>query len=371
VVSPIEEQIKAVEDEILKTQYNKHTQYHIGKLKAKIARLRDELDKRRSSGGGAKVTYGVKKSGNATVAIVGFPSVGKSTILNRLTDANSEVGSYDFTTLDVVPGVMEYKHAKIQILDLPGLIRDASKGKGRGREVLSVVRAADLILFVLDSYDTHLEVLIRELEAVGIRVNTHPADVVISKLESGGITVRPTVPLTKIDEELAKAIVGEYGYINADVVIREDVTEDQLIDVLVGNRVYCRGMVAMNKIDLIKDTHYITQLKRQFREYRPVFISAEKGIGIEDLKEAIYDRLDLISIYLKPQGKEADLKEPLVVRNGATVGDVADTLHRAMRRDFRYAVVWGRSAKFPGQMIGQDHVLRDGDVLMIVKKRGG
>ncbi len=367
----IEEQIKALEDEIFKTQKNKHTEYHIGKLKAKIARLKEEQDKRRSSSGGAKQTYAVKKSGNATVALVGFPSVGKSTILNQLTDAKSEVGAYDFTTLDVVPGVMTYKFAKIQILDLPGLIKDASKGKGRGREVLSVVRAADLIMFVIDAYDTNIQVLIRELEAVGIRINTHPSDVVISKTESGGVQVRTTVKMTKMDEEMARAIVSEYGFINADVVIREDLTEDELIDVLVGNRVYARAMVAVNKIDLVTDKDYMHNLKRKFRGYDVVFISASKGLGTDELKETIYDNLDLIRVYLKPQGREADLKEPLVVRKDATIGDVADTLHRSIRPNFRYAVVWGKSAKFPGQMVGLDHVLHDGDILSIIKKRGG
>ena len=237
----IEDSIKEVEAEIAKTQVNKHTEYHIGKLKAKIARLKDEQEKRRSTGGGGGKGYSVKKSGNATVALVGFPSVGKSTLLNRLTGAESEVGAYDFTTIDVVPGIMEYNSAKIQILDLPGLIRDASKGKGRGREVLSVVRSADLILFVLDTFDTNLHVLIRELETAGIRINTHPADVVITRTEFGGIEIKPTVTLTKIDVELATAVVSEYGFVNAEVVIREDVNVDQLIDVLTGNRVYSKG----------------------------------------------------------------------------------------------------------------------------------
>jgi len=367
----IEEQIKALEDEIFKTQKNKNTEYHIGKLKAKIARLKEEQEKRRSSGGRTGTTYAVKKSGNATVALVGFPSVGKSTILNKLTDADSEVGAYDFTTLDVVPGVMEYKFAKVQILDLPGLIKDASKGKGRGREVLSVVRAADLIMFIIDAFDTNIHILTKELEAVGIRINTHPADVVISKTDIGGVDVRTTVKLTQIDEELAKAIVAEYGYVNADVVIREDLSVDELIDVLAGNRVYAKAMVVVNKIDLVKDKNYMKGLKEKFHGYDVVFVSAEKNIGIPELKETIYQNLDLISVYLKPQGKDADMDVPLIVRHGASVGDVCDSLHRSIRPNFRYSVIWGKSAKFPGQTVGLDHILRDGDILTIVKKRGG
>jgi small GTP-binding protein len=366
----IEDQIKEVEAEIDKTQKNKATEYHIGKLKAKIARLKIEQEKRRASGGGGGLSYGVKKSGNATVAIVGFPSVGKSTLLNRLTDANSEVGAYDFTTLDVVPGIMEYNGAKIQVLDLPGLIRDAAKGKGRGREVLSVVRSADLILFVLDFYDTNLDVLINELEGSGMRLNSHRPNVVITKHDMGGIDIKPTVKMTKMSEELAKDIVAEYGYASAEVVIREDITVDQLIDVLTGNRIYSKAILAINKID-IAQPEYLEEVKAKFKAWHPVLISGQKNIGMDDLKAAIFKHIDLIRVYLKKQGQEADLKEPLIVRRDSTIGEVCDSLHRVFRQNFRYAIVWGRSAKFPGQMVGLDHVLQDGDILSIIIKRTG
>src|SRR5512135_623319 len=133
----IEEEIRAIQEEMDKTQKNKATEHHLGRLKAKMARLKDDLIKRAiASKGGGVEGYSVKKSGDATVTLVGFPSVGKSTLINKLTDAHSEVGSYDFTTLDVIPGVMQYKDAKIQILDLPGLVKGAASGRGKGREVI-------------------------------------------------------------------------------------------------------------------------------------------------------------------------------------------------------------------------------------------
>lgn len=65
--------------------------------------------------------------------MIGFPSVGKSTMLSTLTDTKSEVAAYEFTTLTCIPGVIHYKEALIQLLDLPGIIEGASEGRGRGR----------------------------------------------------------------------------------------------------------------------------------------------------------------------------------------------------------------------------------------------
>jgi len=363
----IEEQIKELEEEISNTKYNKATQAHIGRLKAKIARLSAEQEKRRSTKGSGK-GYNVKKAGNATVALVGFPSVGKSTLLNQLTGAKSEVGDYHFTTLDVVPGVMEHKHAKIQILDMPGLIRDASRGKGRGREVIAAARSSDLILFVADVFEPNLYVLINELENAGIRLNQKKPDVVITPTDRGGINVLSTVRMTKMDEELAKDMTSAFGYVNANIVIREDVDENQFLDVLTGNRVYIKALIAVNKVDLI-DESQLPEIYARLPDFRKVAVSAQQGTGIEQLKDAIFETIDLIRVYMKPQGQEADMNEPLIVRRDSTVGDVCDQIHRSFRPNFRYANIWGPSAKFPGQMVGIDHVVQDGDVISIIIKR--
>ncbi len=366
---PIEEQIKAVEDEIQKTPYNKATQHHIGRLKAKLARLKDEQETRRLKGGGGGPSYAVKKSGNATVGLVGFPSVGKSTLLNQITDATSEVAAYDFTTLDVIPGLMEHRGAKIQVLDMPGLIRGASKGRGRGKEVLSVARACDLLLLMIDVFETHVDVLADELHLAGIRLNERPADVTLTKANRGGLTVNPTVKLTKLDAEMVADICREWGYLNGTVVVRQDITEDQLIDVLAGNRVFLRAFVVVNKIDLVS-SDYVKQLQAKLPGWKLVPISAEKGVGLTRLKDEIYSTLRFMRVFLKPQGKEADMADPMIVKQDSDVGMVCDAIHRDWRKRFRYANVWGQSAQFPGQKVGLDHPLKDADVLTIVLRKG-
>ena len=366
----IEQQIAAVEKEISETEYNKATQQHIGRLKAKLARFKGEAEKRAAarSGAGGRA-FAVKKSGHASAALIGFPSVGKSTLLNSITNARSNVAAYEFTTLDVIPGVLYHRKAEIQILDLPGIIRGAAQGRGRGREVIAVARASDLVIFVADVYTPDVTVLVDELRAAGIRPNERPADIRVTKALRGGIQVHFTAPQKQLTADFAAALVAEYGLLNADVVIRSNVTDEQLIDTLAGNRVYLPAIVALAKIDAA-DAAMLTRARKVLKGQKVVEISAEKNRGLEDLKDTIYDCMKFIRIYLRPQGGEADMKDPLIMKAGTNIEMVCDSIHRDWKRKFRYANVWGKSARFPGQTVGLDHVLEDEDILTVVTRKG-
>ncbi len=113
---------------ISRTQKNKATEYHLGLLKARLARYRAQLLEGPKSKGGPGEGFDVTKAGDARVAMIGFPSVGKSTLLTMLTDTESATAAYEFTTLTCIPGVVKYKGARIQLLDLPGIIEGAAQG---------------------------------------------------------------------------------------------------------------------------------------------------------------------------------------------------------------------------------------------------
>jgi len=354
------ERIKELEEELSKTKYNKSTQHHIGLVKAKIALLKEKQQKRVASKG--KITgFTVKKSGDATVIIVGFPSVGKSTLLNALTNANSKIASYSFTTLTCIPGLLEYKHAKIQILDVPGILKGAAAGTGRGKEVLAVAQNAELVIMLIDVFHPeHLDVIKKELYDTNLRLNQRFPDVRITKKERGGIDVGTTVKLKKIDKKMVEDIMKEFKLNNASIVIREDINADQLIDVIEKNKRYVPSITVLNKIDMLKNKD------RKLKINTDIEISADKKINIQELKELIFKRLNFMRVYCKEIGKKADMGVPLIMTKNSTLMDFCNKLHRDFINKFRFARIWGKSAKFPGQDLRKlEHNLEDNDIVEI------
>ncbi|HJT10786.1 MAG TPA: GTP-binding protein [Candidatus Nitrosotalea sp.] len=364
----IPEKIQAIKDEMAKTQINKATEHHIGLLKAKLSKLKREQEEVKSKGSGSSVGFDVKRTGDATVVFIGLPSVGKSTLLNRLTGAKSAVGAFQFTTTTVVPGMMEHRGARIQVLDLPGIIKGASTGKGLGKRVLAVAKSADLVLIILDVFQPYHEEVIRtELGNIGIRLDQRPPNIVIEKTGDGGLSVSQQVPITKMSVNLLKDILRVYGINNGRILIREDIDSEQLIDYISGNKFYVESLTIMNKIDLVNQG-FMNELQEKIKS-KIIPISADADINVNALKDAIYEKLDFIRVYMRPKGGETDYKEPLIIRRNSTILDVCNKLHRDLKKDFRYGLVWGKSVKFGGQRVGINHTLEDEDVLTIVKNK--
>ncbi|CAG8459469.1 5104_t:CDS:10 [Paraglomus brasilianum] len=324
------EKIAEIEKEISRTQKNKATEHHLGLLKAKLAQYRVQLLEPPKGSSKSGEGFDVMKSGDARVVLIGFPSVGKSTLLNKLTKTHSEAGAYEFTTLTCIPGKIEYNGANIQLLDLPGIIEGAAQGKGRGRQVVAVAKTADLVLMLLDATKALLE---KELETVGIRLNKAKPNVYFKVKKGGGISFVSTFKLTHLSEKLVYQILHGYKIFNAEVLIREDITVDEFIDVVLGNRI------------------------------------CELDLNLRYLLDQVWKYLDLIRIYTKRRGEFPDLEGGLIMRNGANVEHVCHAIHRSLAHEFRYALVWGRSAKHNPQRVGLAHVMENEDVIQVVKKK--
>jgi len=343
-----EERIIEIEEEIYNTQKNKATERHIGLLKARMAYLR-ELERKQSKK--RKVVKGIRKSGDATCSISGPPSVGKSTLINRLTSVESKVAGYDFTTLKVIEGMMVHKGAHIQVLDTPGLIGGAAKGKGRGREILSSLRVSDLMIIILDpgTIDKK-EGIEQEIYDAGIRLNRKRSNIRIKKTDRGGMEI-----FGHRDKRFVKDLAREYGILNAKISVGKGSTIEDVIDFFSGNVQYIKGLWVLNKVDN-------GELNVKGFDLQ---ISAKYGKNMEKLKDLIFERLDLIRVYTDTGTN----KEPMILKKGSTVRDFCRGIHRDFEEKFRFARIWGSSARYDGQLVGLGHILNDEDTIKVEIKR--
>lgn len=356
------EKIKDIESEIARTQRNKATESHLAILKAKLSKLRRALLQPTASKNHIDTGFDISKSGVARVGFIGFPSVGKSTLMNRLTNVKSEVAAYEFTTLTAMPGELKLNNARIQILDLPGIIEGAKSGKGRGKQVLGMARSCNLVLIVLDSTKPlqHKKIIDNELYGFGMRLNKQKPNIKITKKDRGGGGLS-IINHTKTPTEIFQRVCEEYRVNSSEVKINEGDVDD-LIDAIEGNRIYVPSFYVLNKVDGVT----LPELNVLCRMKHVVPISSEKEWGLEYLKDQLWAYLDLVRIYPKPKGQPVD--EPVVLKRGrTTVREFCAVIHKDLVKSFKYAIVWGESVKHCPQKVGKDHMLVDGDVIQIVK----
>ena len=246
--------------------------------------------------------------------MIGFPSVGKSSLLNRCTEQESECAAYEFTTLTCIPGQLYINGAELQLLDLPGIIEGAADGKGRGRQVIAVGKSSDLVLMVLDAQrgEEQKAKLTREMENTGIRLNKEKPHIVIKPQKTGGVHFSASVQLTKIDERMVKGIMQEYKIHNAHVKFNGDYDVEDLIDTIEGNRKYVKCIYVYNKIDTIS----IEDVDELMQDSQNCCISIHMNLGIDIMLEKIWAQLGLVRIYTKRKGESPDFEDPLFLTTG-------------------------------------------------------
>ena len=197
----------------------------------------------------------------ADVGLVGFPNVGKSTFLSRVTNAQPKIANYHFTTLSPNLGVVDTENGGFVIADIPGLIEGASEGVGLGHEFLRHIERTRVLVHIVDAASTEgrdpvddIYKINKELEAYNPEIAARPQLIAANKIdcifedgeenpvdrlraefEPKGIKVYPVSAATGqgirellfgirqlLDESPAERIVFEQEFFPEDVLITEN-----------------------------------------------------------------------------------------------------------------------------------------------------
>ena len=209
-----------------------------------------------------------------------------------------------------------------------------------------------------------------ELYNANIRLMEKPARITIKIRPRGGIGLRYNGK-QELDQDDVKAIMNELGFSNASVYFGQPmVTAEQLIDHIMGNRIYTPELVIINKSDLGQEDGDEALITEKIGHSHWIKVSALKELEIPALRHKIFLELHLIRVYLKPPQQEADMDDPIILSKDATIETLCKKLHKTFITYYRYALIWGKSAKHPGQkFINMDHKLLDGDIVSIYLKR--
>ena len=298
------DKIASLEEMLAIMPKHKGTEKLQADLKKRLSKLRAELQKKKATSRKSGPGH-LKREGIGQVVLIGPPNVGKSMLLSRLTKANPLVADYPFTTRTPLPGMIEYENVQIQLVDLPPISREYMESWLPG-----IIKQADLTLLVID---LSAEDLLEQIETV-------------------------------------KEILRE-----ARIELEGKGTQ--------GGAIYKKTFIVANKADLPGSQENLTVLQELYGErYSIVPVSAEKGINLEELKNQIYNALDIVRVYTRAPGKEANYNEPLAMKKGSNVVDVGQSIHKDFAERLKFARIWGKD-KYSGQMVHRDYILQEGDII--------
>ena len=365
-----DERLRLMQEFLSLVPKHKGTEKLCMQIKRQISQIRDEIDKKKQQ---AKKTggtsYYVQKAGAAQISVIGPPNVGRSSLLRAITNSTVEVTSWPWGTTKPTPGMLPYEDIQFQLVEVPPIVEGSSEGKSDGFMNLSSARNADGLILVVDLQDDPVGNFLmasRELENSRILIAPPPGEVEIMKRGHGrDIQFVWEGELDGCSTDEVIALLNEYKIRSALVHVRGKVTLDVVEDALFGNAVYRPTIVLANKADLGVDKETVEQLRAAAAPLLVGVMSFEKTRNLQEiLGQKIFELIGIVRIYTKEPGSEA-AKVPVVAREGVTVGNLAKMIHNDFFNRFKYARIWGPSAKFDNEKVGLDRELKDGTVIQI------
>ncbi|MBY9006821.1 MAG: TGS domain-containing protein [Candidatus Lokiarchaeota archaeon] len=367
----LEEQIKHLEEFISLIPKHKATENIVALNKSKLAKLRRQLDKNNQKSISKVVSpFSIKKEGIQIILISDYhtPGVGKTSLLNFLTNAaKSKIGS--FNALPEI-GILNYQNIRYQIVDMPSIMKDASKGVGNGKEIISQIRSCDLICMCVDlsrSIEEQIELLLYELNNADIKINEPLPTINIEKTGSNNIQVLFLTKESKENMDLTdkiKKIIQENGIQNCIVKLNGKITLDQIVDRLNPSIVYKKAIIIGTKGDLPHTEERFEILKSKFsQDFKLIASSIHKKNFPPNFGELVLNLLNKIRVYTMNSGKVAE--RPLILDKGAIIKDVAHKIHRSFVELFDFAIVMRKNARQNRKKVGLEYSIIDNDIIEI------
>ena len=361
-----QEKLKALQEFLSAVPQHKGTEKLRAQIRAKIAALKREIEERKAkkSGGGPRLF--LEKEGDAQVVILSTTGAGRSSLLRALTNARPEISSRPFTTTKPIPGMYVSDGVMYQLIEAPPIVEGAADGEAWGSLIMTLVRNADGVIIMLDATTNPLEqykLIVNELEKAGITIKKPKAKISIAKGIMGGIQVVVNGRLIGCTIDDIKKLLMSYKMFNCKITIDGEATLDDIEEAILGGKVYKPAIVIINKVDLPHDEAQIESLKRECDPLPLIKTSCTTGEGLDLIGKVLFDQLELMRIYTKEPWEDKPSPRPLVLKRGATVQDVAEKIHSKLAKNLKYARIWGPSVKHPGEKVGRDHVLLDGDIV--------
>ncbi|MFO7986173.1 MAG: GTPase, partial [Desulfatiglandaceae bacterium] len=302
-----EDKIAALETLISLVPKHKGTDKLRADLRRRLSKLKSAAQTKK---GGAKQAsvFRIDKEGAGQVAVTGPANTGKSTLLATLTNAAPEITDFPYATWRPTPGILHYENIQIQLIDTPPLYREYVEP-----ELFDLIKRVDLILLVVD------------LKADPV----HQIQDTAALLQEHHI-----VPL-----RLKERFENRTGLVFIPFLILANKNDDESSD---------------------EDFDILRELLED--DWPMIGISTATGRNLDQLKQILFERLEIIRVYSKAPGKDPDYSSPFVLKSGDTLAEFAAKVHQDFARDLKAARVWGRSV-YDGQKVQRDHVLHDGDVV--------